>query len=176
MCSYNNDNQHELEDDHVDPVEQQPVFVVNDYSNVDGYHAQASQCKLSLGKPTNPNNFDYGLALQVWDSEELEVEEGVFEECEALQYEVPVHQVLDQAIVLVAALKQLKQSYRYPDHNLPETRVGLQGSALTLSLNKEHPELAQDLEEINLKLGKLGELTGERLRVLRHLLDELDQA
>ncbi len=51
-------------------------------------------------------------------------------------------------------------------------RVGLQGDAMTIEVCKENPMIDEDIQLFSQALSQDGEIIGERLSVLSHLLKE----
>ena len=147
------------------------VVAAENYDRVDGRNAYRSAVKrLTLGAPTREENKTTPIAAQVWKVQA----DGTL----AVDCELPVHQVLDLMIFLSRALLHFKEAYRLPLLYDPEhpaiERVGLQGDAMTVTVCADNPNIQSDILAFSQALGDLGELTGERLRTLRRLLEELE--
>lgn len=154
----------------INPMNQETVIAVPDYQQVDGRNAYASAItEITLGTPKLAVNQKMEIAAQIWQKDA----DGQ----PTLALELPVHQVLDLGIIVTQTMLHFKEAYRfpkmYPENQPVLARVGLQGSAMTVQVNEENPEVVADLKKFDQALGNLGELTGERLRVLTRLINEL---
>ena len=95
-----------------------------------------------------------------------------------LAAELPIHQVMDLMIFLSRTLLYFREAYRMPllyDPACPEVdRIGLQGGAMPVAVCTDNPHIDADIAAFARALGGLDELTGERMRVLRRILEEWD--
>ena len=146
------------------------VVQASEYDLVDGRNAGHSRVKkLTLGAPRLPENQQMEVAAQLW----RENEEGELE----LAAELAIHQVFDLMLLLSRTLLYFKDAYRMPLLYDPENplveRIGVQGGALPVEICPDNPAIQQDIQQFSQSLSNLGELTGERLRRLTAILDEL---
>ncbi|MDY4040847.1 MAG: DUF6530 family protein [Collinsella sp.] len=146
------------------------VVVANGYERVDGRNAFHSAIRrITLGAPVREENEAMRIAAQIWADEAG---------APGLYAELPIHQVIDLAIVLGEALLHFREAYRLPllyDPEHPEiARVGLQGAALPVAICTENEGIDDDIRDFAQALAELGEITGERLRVLGNILEELE--
>jgi hypothetical protein len=91
--------------------------------------------------------------------------------------ELPLHRVLDLAILECRAIAYFREAYRMekgydPDHPLI-ARVGLQGDAMSVAVCTENAYIDEDIALFERALAEDGEILGERLRVLAAALKEL---
>lgn len=90
---------------------------------------------------------------------------------------MPMHRVLDLALLILQASAYLRESYRIPgryDAPHPQVaRVGLQGDAMTVRVCTENPMIAEDIRLFADAMAKDGELLGERFATLGRLLKEM---
>ncbi len=147
------------------------VIAADGYDHIDGRNAYHSAIKrLTLGAPTIEANKNMLIAAQVWKQQE----DGALE----ISCELPIHQVLDLTIFLSRTLLYFKEAYRMPLLYDPDSpiveRVGIQGDAMTVSVCTDNPRLNDDILEFSQLISDLGELTGERLRTLTRILNELE--
>jgi len=147
------------------------VVTAQDYSRVDGRNAYHSSIKrVTLGVPVQKENQVMQIAAQIWTAHE----DGTLK----LGAELPIHQVFDLMIVLSRTLLYFKEAYRLPllyDPDNPTIeRIGLQGEALPVSICTDNPNINKDIQNFSQALSDLGELTGERLRTLTRILEELE--
>jgi len=147
------------------------VVTANGYDRVDGRNAYRSNIKrLTLGAPTLEQNQTMKIAAQIWTA----LEDGTLE----MSAELPIHQVFDLMIMLSRTLLYFKEAYRLPllyDPGNPTIeRIGLQGEALPVTICADNPNINKDIQDFSQALSDLGELTGERLRTLTRILEELE--
>lgn len=147
------------------------VVAANGYDRVDGRSAYHSSVKrLTLGAPALKENQAMKIAAQLWS----EQEDGTLK----MSAELPIHQVFDLMIVLSRTLLYFKEAYRFPLLYEPDAptieRIGLQGEALPVSICTDNPDIDKDIQDFSQALNDLGELTGERLRTLAGILEELE--
>ncbi|HCS72312.1 MAG TPA: hypothetical protein DIW17_00355, partial [Clostridiales bacterium] len=90
--------------------------------------------------------------------------------------ELPMHRVLDLAILTCRSYLYFQNAYRYPKLYNPDNpmidRVGLQGDAMTIEVCKDNPMIDEDIQLFSQALSQDGEIIGERLSVLSLLLKE----
>ena len=147
------------------------VVAADGYDRVDGRSAHCSDVKrLTLGAPTLKENQAMQIAAQLWTARE----DGTLH----VSAELPIHQVFDLMIVLSRTLLYFREAYRLPllyDPGNPVIeRIGLQGEALPVSVCTDNPDIGKDIQDFAQALNDLGELTGERLRMLAGILEELE--
>lgn len=147
------------------------VIGAENYNKVDGRNAYHSKIKkLTLGKPHLEKNKIMEIALQIWK----ENEKGELE----IDTELPIHQIFDLMIFLSRTLLYFKEAYRMPLLYNPENptieRIGIQGEALPIEVYMQNSNINKDIQEFAQTLNNLGEITGERLRVLTQIIEELE--
>ena len=147
------------------------VMAADGYDRIDGRNAYRSAVKrLTLGAPLMEENKAMPIAAQLWN----EQADGTLE----VSCELPIHQVMDLMIFLARTLLYFKEAYRLPDLYDPKNpvveRIGLQGDAMNVSVCIDNPQIKQDISAFSQALSDLGELTGERLRTLARILEELE--
>jgi hypothetical protein len=140
------------------------VLVAKDYDKVDGYRAYKSQTKmLSLENKTSET------MAKVWNMTDDQTTE--------LSTSLPLHQVLDMTIFICSGLLYFKEAYRYPklyDPNNPcIERIGLQGSAMTVSVCTDNQNIDEEIQSFTQIISNQGEIFGERLRILSRMLKEM---
>lgn len=110
------------------------------------------------------------IAAQFW-------KEGKSGELE-ISMELPVHQIFDLMIFLSRTLLYFKEAYRFPLLYNPENpvveRIGVQGGVLPVEICVENPDIDKDIQTFVRALNDLGGLTGERLRTLTRIIEELE--
>lgn len=151
-------------------MNEKTVMVSNGYDRIDGRNAYHSDIKkLTLGAPILEENKDMQIAAQLWKNEE----DGEL----VLAQELPIHQIFDLAIFLTRTLLYFKEAYRFPllydTENPVVERVGVQGGVLPVEINIDNHNINEEIKEFAQSLNDLGELIGERQRVLSRILEEL---
>ncbi|KLU64169.1 hypothetical protein DEAC_c39840 [Desulfosporosinus acididurans] len=147
------------------------VMIADQYDRIDGRNAYKSDIKrLTLGAPTLESNKNMQIAVQIWKQEangELE-----------LSAELPIHQVIDLMIFLSRTLMYFREAYRLPLLYDPEKpiveRIGVQGGVMPIAVYTENPNIDEDIQKFSQALSDLGELNGERLRVLSRIFEEME--
>ena len=147
------------------------VMVSNDYDRIDGRNAYQSDIKrLTLGAPMLEENKKMQIAAQIWKNDK----DGEL----ILAQELPIHQIFDLMIFLSRTLLYFKDAYRLPLLYDPEKplveRVGLQGDVLPIEVCVDNQNINEDIKAFAQSLNDLGELIGERKRVLNRILEELE--
>ncbi len=147
------------------------VIMSNDYDRIDGRNAYQSDIKrLTLGAAMLEENKKMQIAAQIWKTDK---DDELF-----LAQELPIHQVFDLIIFLSRTLLHFKEAYRLPLLYDPEKptveRVGVQGGVLPVEVCTDNKNINEDIKAFAQSLSDLGELIGERQRVLRRILEELE--
>lgn len=147
------------------------VMTADGYDRIDGRNAYQSDIKrLTLGAPVLEENKKMQIAAQIWK----ENTNGQLE----MDTELPIHQVFDLMIFLSRVLLYFREAYRLPllyDPQKPVVeRVGIQGDVMAVSVCTENPNINEDIRAFSQALNDLGEINGERLRVLTRILQEME--
>ena len=147
------------------------VMVSNDYDRIDGRNAYQSDIKrLTLGAPMLEENKKMQIAAQIWKNDK----DGEL----ILAQELPIHLIFDLMIFLSRTLLYFKEAYRLPLLYEPEKptveRVGVQGGVLPVEVCVDNQNINEDIKAFAQSLNDLGEIIGERQRVLSRILEELE--
>lgn len=151
-------------------LKHKPVIVAENYANIDGrnaYHTDAQGLSLGLAQWNDRGKVD--ISAKVW--------RHTGGKWSRQSEELPLHRVLDLAILVCESQLHFKEAYRY-DHLYDEEnpvikRIGLQGDAMTVEVCTENEQIEEDIKLFNQALSADGELIGERLRTLSHILKEM---
>ena len=142
-------------------LKHKPVIVSENYENIDGRYAYDSDAKgLSLGLAQWNDRGNVDISAKVW--------RYTGEKWSRQSEELPMHRVLDLAILILRAKLHFREAYRYDID-----RIGLQGDAMTVSVCTDNPMIDQDIQLFAGKLSEDDELIGERLFTLSRLLQEM---
>ncbi|MDL2258119.1 DUF6530 family protein [Eubacteriales bacterium OttesenSCG-928-K08] len=147
------------------------VMIVDKYDCVDGRNAYQSEIKrMTLGAPVREENTNMKIAAQIW----RESADGHLQ----MDTELPIHQVFDLMIFLSRTLLHFREAYRLPllydPKNPTVERVGIQGAVMPVAVCVENPNINDDIKAFSQALNDLGEITGERLRILTRILEEME--
>jgi hypothetical protein len=151
-------------------LKHKPVIVSEDYEKVDGRYAYQSDAKgLSLGLAQWNDRGKVDISAKVW--------RHTGEKWSRQSEELPMHRVLDLAILICQTKKYFQEAYRYnklydPEQPLIE-RVGLQGDAMSVAVCTDNEMIDEDIELFSQALAKDDELISERLFVLARILKEM---
>lgn len=151
-------------------LKHKPVIVAENYSNIDGRTAYKTDAQgLSLGLAQWNDRGKVDISAKVW--------RHTGGKWSRQSEELPLHRVLDLAILVCEAQLHFKDAYRYDDLYDPENpiikRVGLQGDAMTVEVCTENDQIKEDIQLFNQVLSEDGELIGERLRTLSRVLKDM---
>ncbi|MDR1159937.1 MAG: DUF6530 family protein [Syntrophomonadaceae bacterium] len=151
-------------------LKHKPVIVVEDYENIDGRYAYKSDAQgLSLGLAQWNDRGKVDISAKVW--------RHTGEKWSRQSEELPLHRVLDLAILICRSRRYIGEAYRAEklyDPERPEIdRIGLQGDAMTVSVCLDNPKLDEDIELLRRGFSEADELLGERFRVLERMLNEM---
>lgn len=147
------------------------VMSVDGYDRIDGRNAYQSAIKrLTLGTPVSEENKKMQIAVQIWRKNE----KGQLE----IDTELPIHQVFDLMIFMSRALSHFREAYRLPllydPQNPTVERIGIQGDRMSVAVCTDNPNINEDIQAFSQALNDLGEINGERLRVLTRILEEME--
>jgi hypothetical protein len=151
-------------------LKHKPVIVSENYENVDGRYAYNSDAKgLSLGLAQWNDRGKVDISAKVW--------RYTGEKWSRQSEELPLHRVLDLAILVCRTEQYFREAYRYEklyDNEKPVIdRVGLQGDAMTVAVCTDNEKIDEDIKLFREALSKDDELIGERLSTLSRILKEM---
>ena len=151
-------------------LKHKPVIVAEDYAHIDGrtaYHTDAQGLSLGLAQWNDRGRVD--ISAKVW--------RHTGEKWSRQSEELPLHRVLDLAILVCRAAQHFREAYRYPtlyDPTAPTIdRIGLQGDAMTVEVCTTNPKIDEDIQLFAQALSQDDELLGERFRTLARVLEEM---
>ncbi|ODU58344.1 MAG: hypothetical protein ABT01_00515 [Clostridium sp. SCN 57-10] len=151
-------------------LKHKPVVVCENYGNVDGRYAYQTDAQgLSLGLAQWNDRGKVDISAKVW--------RHTGEKWSRQSEELPLHRVLDLAILICRSAQYFRDSYRFPKLYDPENpridRVGLQGDAMTVEICTENEHIDEDVALLARVLAQDGELLGERFTTLAAILKEM---
>ena len=151
-------------------LKHKPVIVSENYENIDGrsaYHTDAKGLSLGLAQWNDRGKVD--ISAKVW--------RYTGEKWSRQSEELPLHRVLDLAILVCRAQLYVRDAYRFPklynEEDPQIDRVGLQGDAMTVAVCTANSRIDEDIQLFRDALAADDEMLGERFRVLASILKEM---
>ncbi|MGE5396757.1 MAG: DUF6530 family protein [Chitinophagales bacterium] len=151
-------------------LKHKPVIVSENYENVDGRNAYKTDTKgLSLGLAQWNDRGKLDISAKVW--------RYTGEKWSRQSEELPMHRVLDLAILICRSLSYFQGAYRFPKMYDPDKtlidRIGLQGDAMNVAVCIDNPMIDEDIKLFSQVLSNDSEIIGERLQVLARVLQDM---
>lgn len=148
-------------------LKHKPVIVSEDYEHIDGRNADNTTAKgLSLGLAQWNDRGKVDISAKVW--------RYTGEKWSRQSEELPIHRVLDLAILICRSKEFFMESYRFPGLYDPENttidRIGLQGSAMTVEVCTGNDMISEDIKLFSEALARDDEMLSERLHLLADML------
>ncbi|MBE6829044.1 MAG: hypothetical protein E7519_02410 [Ruminococcaceae bacterium] len=151
-------------------LKHKPVIVSENYENIDGRSAYHSDTKgLSLGLAQWNDRGKVDISAKVW--------RYTGEKWSRQSEELPLHRVIDLAILICRAKQYFSEAYRFeklydPEHTTID-RIGLQGDAMTVSVCTDNPMIDEDIQLFSQALSNNDEFLSERLKTLALILKDM---
>ncbi len=151
-------------------LKHKPVIVSEDYEKIDGRQAYKSDAKgLSLGLAQWNDRGKVDISAKVW--------RYTGEKWSRQSEELPMHRVIDMAILICKCKQYFGEAYRYPklydESNPMIDRVGIQGDAMTVEVCTDNPMIEEDIKLFYDTLSRDDEMMAERLHLLANLLNDM---
>jgi len=151
-------------------LKHKPVIVAEDYGNIDGRMAYDTDAKgLSLGLAQWNDRGKVDISAKVW--------RYTGEKWSRQSEELPLHRVIDLAILVCRSKQHFRDAYRFEKLYDPQKpiidRVGLQGDAMTVAVCTDNVMIDEDIKLFSQALSDDDELLGERLKTLSRILKEM---
>lgn len=152
-------------------LKHKPVIVSEDYNKIDGRFAPDSDAKgLSLGLAQWNDRGRVDISAKVW--------RHTGGKWSRQSEEIPLHRVLDLAILICRTSIYWKARYRTSDADNKRfpliERLGLQGGAMNVTVCTGNDHIDEDMELFDECLHKDDEIISERLKMLSGLLKILE--
>ncbi|MGI6432895.1 MAG: DUF6530 family protein [Sphaerochaetaceae bacterium] len=151
-------------------LKHKPVIVVENYENVDGRNAYASDAKgLSLGLAQWNERGSVDISAKVW--------RHTGGKWSRQSEELPLHRVLDLALLIARTKEYFSEAYRYKKLYDPLNprldRLGVQGDAMSVDIATDNQMIDTDIKLFADRLSEDDELLSERLRTLSAILKRM---
>lgn len=150
-------------------LKHKPVIVSENYNEIDGRDNQnTSAMGLSLGLAQWNDRGKVDISAKIW-----RYTDGKWSR---QSEEMPLHRVLDLAILICRAKEYFSSAYRFPklyDEKNPQIdRIGLQGNAMSVEVCTDNEFIDEDIKLFSTALSQDDELISERLHVLANMLND----
>jgi len=150
-------------------LKHKPVIVSEDYDKIDGRDINSDAKGLSIGLAQWNDRGKVDVSAKVW--------RYTGEKWSRQSEEMPLHRVIDLAILVCRTKQYFREAYRYEklyDENQPEIdRIALQGGAMSVSVCRDNQMIDEDIKLVQQGLEKDDELMGERFARLAGILREM---
>ena len=151
-------------------LKHKPVVISENYDRIDGRFSTGSDAKgLSLGLAQWNDRGRVDISAKVW--------RHTGEKWSRQSEEMPLHRVLDLAVLICRTKLYFAQRYHKSDSDYPKfptiERIGLQGDAMNVSICVENEKIDEDLKLFDDCLHQDDEIISERLQILSALLKKL---
>jgi hypothetical protein len=150
-------------------LKHKPVVCAEGYDRIDGKYAANTDAQgLSLGLAQWNDRGNVDISAKIWRHSG--------EKWSRQSEEMPMHRVLDLAIMICKAYAYFKEAYRIPglfDPAKPTiSAIELQGAKSVLNICTDNPMIAGDIQLFAQELNDEGERLGERFRILAAAIKE----
>ncbi len=150
-------------------LKHKPVIVSEEYDLIDGRESASDTKGLSVGLAQWNERGKLDISAKVW--------RYTGQKWSRQSEELPLHRVIDLAILVCRTQLHFREAYRYPKLYDPENthldRIALQGGAMDVSICTDNPMIDEDIKLFEQSLRKDEELLSERLIRLSSVLKEL---
>lgn len=151
-------------------LKHKPVLVANNYDKIDGRTAYDTDAKgLSLGLAQWNDRGNVDISAKVW--------RYTGEKWSRQSEELPMHRVIDLAILICEAKQYFAEAYRYEklyNKDKPEVaKVGLQGDSMDVAVCTDNPMIDGDIKLFSEVLARDDEMIAERLHLLANILNDM---
>ena len=151
-------------------LKHKPVICAGGYDGIDGRSANRSEAKgLSLGLAQWNDRGKVDISAKIWRYSG--------EKWSRQSEEMPMHRVLDLALLIAKTCAYFREAYRMKGLYDPDKPVigalELQGGRAPLSVCVNNPMIGEDIQLFAQALGEDGERLGERFKALAAALEEM---
>lgn len=147
-------------------LKHKPVIVLEKYDSIDGMYKGRSDAKgLSLGLAQWNDRRNVDISAKVWRHTESKWSRQ--------SEELPLHRVLDLAILICKTKKHINES-KHPSMSGEIGKMSLHGKHKPITVNSDNPMIADDMGELrDFFNGESGEILDERFALLTEALTDL---
>lgn len=150
-------------------LKHKPVIVSEEYDKIDGRIANSDAKGLSIGLAQWNDRGKVDVSAKIW--------RYTGEKWSRQSEEMPLHRVIDLAILICRTKQHFKEAYKYDklydEKNTKLDRIGLQGGAMNVDICTDNEMIDSDIQLVNDTLAKDDEMLSERLARLAGVLREM---
>lgn len=147
-------------------LKHKPVIVAPDYETLMGGRIRRTRRGSRLGLHSGTTAAGVDISAKVW--------RYTGEKWSRQSEELPLHRVIDLALLICRTKQYFMDAYRYPalyDENDPIIdRVGVQGDAMTVEVCTDNERIGEDIKLFSDALVRDDEFLSERLHLLANML------
>jgi hypothetical protein len=150
-------------------LKHKPVIVSEEYDKIDGRIEKSDAKGLSIGLAQWNDRGKVEVSAKIW--------RYTGEKWSRQSEEMPLHRVIDLAILICRTKQHFKDAYKYEklydEENTKLDRIGLQGGAMNVDICTDNEMIDEDIKLVNDVLAKDDEMLSERLARLAGILREM---
>jgi hypothetical protein len=150
-------------------LKHKPVIVSEEYDKIDGRIEKSDAKGLSIGLAQWNDRGNVDVSAKIW--------RYTGEKWSRQSEEMPLHRVIDLAILICRTKQHFKEAYKYDklydEKNTKLDRIGLQGGAMNVDICTDNEMIDEDIKLVNDVLAKDDEMLSERLARLAGILKEM---
>jgi hypothetical protein len=153
-------------------LKHKPVIISEDYDLIDGRNQGDTDAKgLSLGLAQWNERGSLEISAKIW--------RHTGEKWSRQSEEMPLHRVLDLAILICKSRKFFLERYHKNEKDFPNypllDRIGVQGGAMNVAICNENDQIESDINLFDDCLHKDDEIISERMNILYGLIGEIKE-
>lgn len=150
-------------------LKHKPVIVSEDYNKIDGRIENSDAKGLSLGLAQWNDRGKVDISAKIW--------RYTGEKWSRQSEEMPLHRVIDLAILVCRTKQYFRDAYKYPklydEKNKDIDRIAVQGVAMNVAVCLDNPKIDEDIKLFRDALVTDDEMLSERLHRLSFILREM---
>jgi hypothetical protein len=150
-------------------LKHKPVIVAENYELIDGRMQNSDAKGLSLGLAQWNDRGKVDISAKIW--------RYTGEKWSRQSEEMPLHRVIDLAILVCRSKLHFREAYRYAklydERNTTIDKVALQGDAMDIEICTDNPMINEDIKLFRDALVADDEMISERLHRLSAILKEM---
>ncbi len=148
-------------------LKHKPVFTAPEYERIDCADGYDPAQGLSLGLAQWNDRGKVDISAKIW--------RYTGEKWSRQSEEMPLHRVIDLALLICKAKQYLGEAYHtpYDPKNPVLERIGLQGDAMTVQVCTDNAHIDEDMALFDAAMRKQDERLSERLHILAQTLQDM---
>lgn len=151
-------------------LKHKPVIVCENYENIDGRYQYNSDAKgLSLGLAQWNDRGRIDISAKVW--------RYTGEKWSRQSEELPMHRVIDMAILICSAKRHFMDAYQYlkmyNEQQIEIEKIAVQGDYMSVAVCTDNKLIDEDIKLFSDALNRDDEMMSERLHRLSNMLRDM---